>query len=313
MDAQLESFYRERNALLHTATPLEIEKFFLGWQEKTEKNKNRTAWISVIHELGLFYRSLGQYDRSIRLLEQAGKAILQQAGRNSLEYVSLLNNLAGTCREAGDKVYAIALLQEAIQIYQKQKQIRLGVCANLYSNLSQCCQENGEWERAAENLEKSLEFLQLSGRKAELGMGCHNLALLYRKMGEKEKMDQYVEKALAQFDSCRDLGNPRIPLALNSLGGILYQEGKYHRAAQVYDRAAQYIQREEGKNHAYAVNRQHEAWALRGEGKLREACRALQEAEEICEGLYGRKNERVQAVLDELQQLQHLLDRGQEG
>ena len=31
MDAQLESFYRERNALLHTATPQEIEKFFLGW------------------------------------------------------------------------------------------------------------------------------------------------------------------------------------------------------------------------------------------------------------------------------------------
>lgn len=313
MDAQLESFYRERNALLHTATPQEIEKFFLGWQEKTEKSRNWTAWISVIHELGIFYRSLGQYDRSIRLLEQAGKAILQQMGRNSLEYVSLLNNLAGTCREAGDKAYAIALLQEAIQIYQKQKQIRLGVCANLYSNLSQCCQENGDWGQAAESLEKSLEFLQLSGRKAELGMGYHNLALLYRQMGEKEKMDQCVENALKELAFCRNGGNPRIPLALNSLGGILYQEGKYHRAAQVYDRAAQYIQQEEGKNHAYAVNRQHEAWALRGDGKLREACRVLQEAEEICEGLYGRKNERVQAVLDELGQLQQLLDREQEG
>lgn len=310
MDAQLAEFYKERNALLRTAVPKDMERFLLGWQKKMAGQENSPAWIGVTHELGLFYRTLGHYDQSIRELEQVGRVLSRKKG---LAYISLLNNLAGTYRQAGDPQGAIGLFQEAIDLCRRQKQMNVSVCASLYGNLAQCYQETEHWEEAVEALERSLEYLKLAGRSGELGLGYHNLALLYRKLGDTAAMKECVDKALEWYR--RPVGSlqPRDALALNGLGGLLYQAKQYNRAAQVYDQAACCIRHFSGKNHAYAVNRQHEAWALRSAGKLEEAEQALTEAEAICEGLYGRQNEKVQAVIDELDQLQQLRRRQKGG
>ena len=313
MDPQLAKYYQERNALLGTGTPREIEEFFLDWQKKMEKKEKGPVWLSVLHEMGLFYRSVGQVDKSLQVLEKARKSLLRRGMEETGEYVSLLNALAGTCRQAGNRARAIVLLQEAIRIYGGLRQVQMGVCANLYSNLAQCCQETDQWELAAASLEKSLEYRQREGRKAELGLGWHNLALVYRQRGEKGKEAACVERALAQLDGWENGSDPRLVQVLSSLGGLLYQEGKGREAAEVYHRAARILCRTQGKTHAYAVSRQHEAWALRSAGDLEGACRALQEAETVCEGLYGRDNERVRAVLDELEQLLQQLKRKQGG
>ena len=303
MDAQLALFYKEWNALLRTAAPRELEQFLLDWQQKLAGEEGSPAWIGVNHELGLFYRNLGQYDRSIRVLEQVGRVLSRDKG---FPYVSLLNNLAGTYRRAGDPEKAIALFQEAIEVCRKQKRMNLSVCASLYGNLSQCCQERGQWPQAIDSLERSLEFLQLSGRSGEMGLGYYNLALLYRNLEDTPALKASVAKALEWYQERADKElQPRDALALNGLGSLLYRERNYDGAARLYARAAQCIRRYSGKDHAYAVNRQHQAWALRGAVALA----ALTEAETICEGLYGRQNEKVQAVIDELDQLQQLLHR----
>ena len=74
----------------------------------------------------------------------------------------------------------------------------------------------------------------------------------------------------------------------------------YEKAAQVYHEAAAYLLKFYGKTHEYAINRQHEAWALRGMGRIQDAREALLEAGIVCKGLYGKENEKVRAVYDEL-------------
>ena len=109
-----------------------------------------------------------------------------------------------------------------------------------------------------------------------------------------------TEKALSEFRLHGDRKNPYYAAALNGLGGILYQKAAYEKAAQVYHEAAAYLLKFYGKTHEYAINRQHEAWALRGMGRIQDAREALLEAGIVCKGLYGKENEKVRAVYDEL-------------
>ena len=169
-----------------------------------------------------------------------------------------------------------------------------------YLNLSQVYQEKGELEKAAKRLEESLRYFLLSGRQKDVGRVYYQLAFLYYRMDEGDKTDQYIEKALSEFRLHGDRKNPYYAAALNGLGGILYQKAAYEKAAQVYHEAAAYLLKFYGKTHEYAINRQHEAWALRGMGRIQDAREALLEAGIVCKGLYGKENEKVRAVYDEL-------------
>lgn len=307
MDNLMKEYYQQRTRAIRQSSPKEWEAFLLDWQQKAREQENQGVWLEVSHELGLFYRSLGQYDKSIEVFAQVGQCIGSRFGKNGPEYAALLNNLAGTHRLAGNKKYAIRLFQDALAIYQAQRQTNTSACASIYGNLSQTEQELGEWEQAAEYLEKCLQYLRLSGRVEELGPGYHNLALLYRKPGQPEKTQACIDKALAEFQAHSGEEISHYAEALNGLGGLLYETHQYERAAQVYEQAAEYIARFYGKNHEYAVNRQHQAWALRGMGNLQKAYQALWEAETICAKLYGSQNERVRAVQDELRQLSRMI------
>lgn len=307
MTSNLKEFYLQRNRLLGRVPLKEMEKFLLHWQQHMEKNGSHTEWAAVTHELGLFYRGCRQYKKSADMFQKAGAVIGLDVGKNSPEYAALLNNLAGTLRQAGEPGKAAELFGEAIGICQQQKRLDLSACGSLYSNLAQTFQEMGEWEKAAAAQEKALDYFQLAGRNFELGPGWHNLALLYMRCGRTKDAEDAVEKALEQFRQHGKVKDSRFPAALNSLGGILYQQQNYDRAARVYDEAARYIEKFYGKNHDYAINRQHEAWALRGAGRLKDACTALAEAEKICTGIFGSQNEKVRAVHDELRQLRAVL------
>lgn len=306
MTPLLKEFYLQRNRLLGQVTPKDMEGFLLGWQQLKEKGTKK-EWVAVTHELGLFYRGFQQYEKSAEMFRMVGRTIREETGKNTAEYAALLNNLAGTYRQAGKLFDAVSLFQEALTIYRRQKQVNVSFCASLYSNLAQTYQEVGEWDKAAEAQEKAVEYLRLSGRREALGPSYHNLALLYMRCGRPQESYACVDKFLAECKEQPEKKDPHFLKALNSLGGLLYQQKKYNRAAQVYDQAAQYIEKFYGKNHAYAINLQHEAWALRGAGKLREAYTVLSEAEQICAGIFGTHNEKVQAVHDELRQLRIIL------
>lgn len=300
MTTEMQQFWETRDRLIATGSVERMEAFFLAWQKKLERAGNFLDWASVTNERGLFYRKIGLYEESISVMEGLRKALLKERGRYSPEYASLLNNLGGTYRQMGDKDTAIALFEESLAIYKAQSRLNVAVCASLYLNLSQVYQEKGELEKAAKRMEESLRYFLLSGRQKEVGQVYYQLAFLYYHMREGKKTNQYIQKALDEFRLNGNRKNPYYAAALNGLGGILYQKEAYEKAAQIYHEAAAYLLKFYGKTHEYAINRQHEAWALRGMGKLKAAYEALAEAGQVCEDLYGRDNEKVRAVYDEL-------------
>lgn len=300
MTTEMQQFWETRDRLMRTGSVERMETFLTQWQQKMETKGNFLDWASVTNEKGLFYREIGLFEESISVMESLRKALLKERGRHSPEYASLLNNLGGTYRKMGDKDTAIALFEESLAIYKAQARLNVSVCASLYLNLSQVYQEKGELEKAAKRLEESLRYFLLSGRQKDVGRVYYQLAFLYYRMDEGDKTDQYIEKALSEFRLHGDRKNPYYAAALNGLGGILYQKAAYEKAAQVYHEAAAYLLKFYGKTHEYAINRQHEAWALRGMGRIQDAREALLEAGIVCKGLYGKENEKVRAVYDEL-------------
>lgn len=275
MTTEMQQFWETRDRLMRTGSVERMETFLTQWQQKMETKGNFLDWASVTNEKGLFYRKIGLFEESISVMESLRKALLKERGRHSPEYASLLNNLGGTYRKMGDKDTAIALFEESLAIYKAQARLNVSVCASLYLNLSQVYQEKGELEKAAKRLEESLRYFLLSGRQKDVGRVYYQLAFLYYRMDEGDKTDQYIEKALSEFRLHGDRKNP------------------YHEAAA-------YLLKFYGKTHEYAINRQHEAWALRGMGRIQDAREALLEAGIVCKGLYGKENEKVRAVYDEL-------------
>ncbi len=247
MTPLLKEFYLQRNRLLGQVTPKDMERFLLGWQQQLKENGTKKEWAAVTHELGLFYRSFQQYEKSVEMFRLVGRTIREEAGQNTAEYAALLNNLAGTYRQTGDLFAAVSLFQEALAICRRQKQVNVSFCASLYSNLAQTYQEVGEWDKAAETQEKAVEYLRLSGRREALGPSYHNLALLYMRCGRPLESYACVDKFLAVCKERAEKKDPHFLEALNSLGGLLYQQQKYHRAAQLYEQAARYIAKFYGK------------------------------------------------------------------
>jgi tetratricopeptide (TPR) repeat protein len=304
MKTEMQEFWQTRDHLLSNGSFKQFEAFLEEWQNKMKQEGKFLDWASVTNEKGLFYRKIGWYEKSIKVMDTLRKALLKERGRHSPEYASLLNNLAGTYRQMGRWEEAIALFKESIAIYQSQARINVSACASLYLNLSQAYQESGQMEEAACRLEESLRYLLLSGRRKDIGQVYYQLSLLYYQMNEPEKTDVYIKKALDHFRAYSSEKNPYYAVALNGLGGILYQKEEYEEAARVYREAAQYLLKFYGRTHEYAINRQHESWALQGMGRLEEAYESLREAGEVCKGLYGSRNEKVRAVYDELKMLE---------
>ena len=95
--------------------------------------------------------------------------------------------------------------------------------------------------------------------------------------------------------------NPYYAAALNGLGGILYQKAAYEKAAQVYHEAAAYLLK--------FLRQDSPSMPLTGSMRLgpcvawegsKTPVKPFLEAGIVCKGLYGKENEKVRAVYDEL-------------
>lgn len=305
MQEALTKFYTALDMQCRKGDPEQVERFLLQREASLRSggSEQEGERIAVYNELGLFYRSTGQYEQSVSVFHAAAQHIAAQMGEDSSQYAAVLNNLAGTYRLMGSFQEAIGLFEKAICIYQRNEE-KTYAYASVLNNMAMVYREAKQPEEAVAYLEEALTILEtMPERREETAVTYNNLTALYHAAGDMRRAHRCAQLAITWFARCADTENVHYAAGMNSLAGFLYADGKYEQALELYRKSAEYTERFFGDSVDYAVTCQNMYWVYEKLGRRAEAIAVLERAEDIFRRQLGAGHERTRIVADDLKRL----------
>lgn len=200
------------------------------------------------------YRRLGGALRKNEKLQEA-KAALEEALRIAEKAHGPEHVLTADCLfELGQCLSARAEHEDARGKLEKALDIHKQVCgrdseevARDYQALAAAAHEAKDLEASVTYYEKALHLRerQLGGNAAELAMLLVNLATVHSHDGRPARALELLQQAVPRLEGARD---ERAAAALNHLGVVYVQSGRYEDAVNSLRRARQYWEKAPDKN-----------------------------------------------------------------
>ena len=181
--------------------------------------------------LGIVFRSLGDYNKAKEYLERA-LAIRIEIGDRAGEAADY-GNLGTVFQSLGEydkaKEYLEKALSTGIEIGDRAKE------AATYGNLGTVLMSVGEYDKAKKYTKKALEIRIETGDRAGEAADYGNLGIMFKSPGERDKAKEYLEKALEirmeigdRAGEAADYGN---------LGTVFQSLGDYNKAKEYLEKA----------------------------------------------------------------------------
>lgn len=223
----------------------EAERFL----QNTLAEASGEARISLLNELGGFYRGLSRHKQSADAFREALQC-LEDAGQiQGAEYDIVLLNLAGTCRLAGRLDEAEDLLQQALSRISPED-TAYGAALN---GLSLVKREQGSLDDAARLGEAALKWLAgHDSPSCELATAQSNQASVCLEMGDLDRASRLVGQALRFFEALPE-PDTHYAAALSVKGAICFRQGDWDEAERAYQSAMSLTE------HFFGHNREYEA------------------------------------------------------
>jgi CHAT domain-containing protein/Tfp pilus assembly protein PilF len=249
---------------------------------------------SVLNSLGLYYRSIGQYELAKEHYTQA--LVKMRALGNLKEEETVLTNLGAACRSLGLKADAEKAYNDALDIQGKLgdtveqafSQSGLGRVLDLLGERT-----IKEKERALQMFEKAVELGKdsndLDTFKHNLGTICYELGMTYNRLGKSDKARDLFDEASTNLRKAADLRRTgrRLHHTLTSLGLLAHARGQKQEARRYLEQALTDSQK---KNDSYqqAVVLAAQARVARDDNRLVEAKARIEDALRIVESVAER-------------------------
>lgn len=191
-------------------------------------NPNSLDQINILNELGVAYRSLSEFNRSIEFDRQA--LFLSQKIKYRNGEANAFNSLGNTYNSLGD-------YQQAILFYQKSLEIKREITdrhgeANTLNNLGNTYNSLGDHQQAIYFYQQSLEIKKEIGDLNGAANSLGNLGIVYGYLGQYQQAIHFYQQSLEIFSGIGDHKGEA-----NSLGnlGIAFQAlGQYQQAIQLF-------------------------------------------------------------------------------
>ncbi len=311
MVEKLTDFYSQLDWYYSQGSREEVEQFLLDAVKKVETSDgDRGQLIAIYNELGSFYRGISAFDASIGAFEMAKSITAELFGETCMQYATILNNMAGTYRLKRCYDEAIALFEEAANIYRQNGEEDSYEYASLLNNISLAFRETKQYDKAISYLSKALWLIEkMPDRHQELAITYNNLTAMHYAVGHKQEAMLCLERALREFEQCSDEENVHYAAGLNSLAALLYSEGQFDRAIEVYKKSAKYTLRFFGENVEYAITCHNMAWVYRAMGDLPAAAKVLDKAVQVCTRILGADHDRTMVAAEELKRLKKEIEK----
>jgi tetratricopeptide (TPR) repeat protein len=205
-------------------------------------NPNNLDQINILNELGVAYRSLSEFNRSIEFDRQA--LLLSQKIKNRNTEANAFNALGNTYRSLGDYQQAINFYQQSLEI-KREIGDRHGE-ANTFNNLGNTYSSLGDYQQAINFYQQSLEIKREIGDRYGEASSFGNLGIVYSSLGQYQQAIHFYQKSLETF---RELGDHNGEAnSLGNLGTAFQALGQYQQAIPFFQQQLD-ISREIGNRH----------------------------------------------------------------
>ena len=270
-------FFEELDALYGKGDRGALEDFLEDALARARARKDGEMEISVLNEMGGFYRGVSEYGLAEEYFDEAMALMRRRGQAGSYGYAVALMNRAGNARMSGDPDRALALFLEARDILAADRDKSDYAYVSLLNNLALTYQDLGEPEKALACAVEALQIVrQGSDYEHEIATSLNNVASIWMSMGELGKAAELLKEALAIYDAMPE-ANVHHAAALNSMAVVEYRRGNAEAALAHLEKAAELNAFFFGKNWDYyrilanraeilaSLGRTEEASALRAE------------------------------------------------
>ncbi len=232
-----------------------VNKFYLD---------NHVAQTRFLLNEGVFYREVGDFDRSLRALEEAVSFI---ADKNDSIKITLQIELGTTYRHFGDLENGEEQLISAVELAKDKHE---WLYFKAIDRLSSLKIEQGDYSDSENyllhNLERKKELY--ADQPDEMLETLSELGYLYYRLNDLEAAESYIDQAL---ESGKDLRNIR-PYMLNNLGAVYMKKGEIDKAEQCFVESSEGFKDLYGSmNPDYASSLNNLAGILKEKGELNES------------------------------------------
>jgi len=282
---------------------------------------NREREATVLNNIGLFYRTLGELNDALDFFNQAltlrrekrdrrGEAIslnhlgrvhvalgeiqkgldfydqalaLEQAGRNQRGEANTLSNIGSVYFELGETERALDFYNRSLPLY--------GAVggrpreAQALTSIGSIYFSRGENKKALEFYQRALALQQTLNSRGSTAYTRLQIGVLYAKLGEKEKAFDYLNQAL-EFG--RKIGNHYTEAeALTVIGEVYYGVGEKQKALEHFSQALP-LRQTSGDQQGEAHTLYWIARSERDRGRFAEGLANIEAALRIVETVRGR-------------------------
>lgn len=196
---------------------------------------NTPLWSILYNGYGLYYKKLGDYQKSLEYFMLVDK--LGEAGLGKENIAGNYLNIANTYNRMGNRREAIQHLYKALSVFESLGNKKgMSYC---YNSLGLLLQQQGNLSAAEEFLKKSLALKEADGDQKGIANSCNELALLYISKRQWEDATQHIDRTI---ELCERLGSHELmATALLNKGKIFRLQAKYNEASAIFENAKTFI------------------------------------------------------------------------
>ena len=184
-----------------------------------------------LNNIGLVYKSWGQYDKALRFFEHSLATRLQTGDVESEG--STLNNIGSVYNALGQYQKALDYFEKSLAIRQKIGDVN-GEGSTL-NNIGSVYNALGQYAKALDCYGKSLAISQKIGDVNGEGVTLGNIGATYEALGQYQKALEYFEKSLAINGEIGDVNGEGV--TLSNIGTVYRAWGQYANALNYYDKS----------------------------------------------------------------------------
>ena len=214
------------------------------WRPKRDE---LSTYSGALGNLGLAYRSLGQYQKSIECQTQSLELVRETGDRNG--EAKSLGNLALAFDSSGKYQKAIAFQEQSLEI-KREIGDRNGE-ANSLGNLGHTFFSLGQYQNAIECQMQSLEINREMGDRNGAANSLGNLGNVFNALGQYQNA---IECQMQSLEINREMGDRSGEASsLGNLGNAFDALGQFQRAIEFYSQSLE-ITREIGDRNGEATS-----------------------------------------------------------
>ncbi|MBX9787151.1 MAG: tetratricopeptide repeat protein [Alphaproteobacteria bacterium] len=193
---------------------------------------------SVTGVLGCIYAYLGNYQKSLQLLNESIANLKKGGSKNHIKIAEFLPYLGTVYLMLGNYEEALCAFEKSLIIFKKYRFENNIAAARVLANLGNVYRDIGDYNKAIDHLEKSFDICNkiLPENHPKIGAGLVILGNVYRALGNYEKAINLLKRGFVIYQL-------HFPKDHSGIGWILCHLGITYTALENYDEASNCLEK----------------------------------------------------------------------